>query len=92
MRRRLFALAGFASGALAGTAAYRRWFGASRERLDVYFDDGSFVTFGSGSTEAARLLPLARQVLAVAGNAGGRAAGVRPEDRAAEGGPGARKA
>jgi hypothetical protein len=68
MRRRLFALAGFASGALAGTAAYRRWFGGNRERLDVYFDDGSFVTFGAGSPEAARLLPLARQVLAAAGN------------------------
>ena len=92
MRRRLFALAGFASGALAGTAAYRHWFGGSRERLDVYFDDGSFVTFGAGSPEAARLLPLARQVLAVAGNAGGQAAGVRPEDRAAEGGPGAGRA
>ena len=91
MRRKAVALAGFASGALAGTAAYRHWFGGSRERLDVYFDDDSFVTFGSGSPEAARLLPLARQVLAVAGNAGGRATGVRPEDRAAEGGPGARK-
>jgi hypothetical protein len=83
MRRRLFALAGFASGALAGAAAYRRWFGTSRERLDVYFDDGSFVTFGDRSPEAARLLPLARQVLAVAGNAGGQAA---------EGDPGARSA
>jgi hypothetical protein len=66
MRRRLFALAGFASGALAGTAAYRRWHGGGRERLDVYFDDGSFVTFGAGSSEAARLLPLARQVLVAA--------------------------
>jgi hypothetical protein len=66
MRRRLFALAGFASGALAGTAAYRRWFGASRERLDIYFDDGSFITFGERSPEAARLLPLARQVLVAA--------------------------
>jgi len=66
MRRRLFDLAGFASGALAGTAAYRRWLGGSRERLDVYFDDGSFVTFGSGSPEAARLLPLARRVLVAA--------------------------
>jgi hypothetical protein len=66
MRRKLFALAGFASGALAGTAAYRRWFGASRERIDVYFDDGSFVTFGGHSPEAARLLPLARQVLMAA--------------------------
>jgi len=66
MRRRLVALAGFASGALAGRAVYRRWSGGSRERLDVYFDDGSFVTFGAGSSEAARLLPLARQVLLAA--------------------------
>jgi hypothetical protein len=92
MRHRLVALAGFASGALVGTAAYRRWLGGRRERLDVYFDDGSFVTFGAGSAEATRLLPLARHVLTVAGNAGGEAAGVRPEDRAAEGGPGARRA
>ena len=69
MRRKAFALAGFASGALAGTAAYRRWFGGSRERLDVYFDDGSFVTFAAGSPEAARLLPLARQILVAAGRA-----------------------
>ena len=66
MRRKLFALAGFASGAVAGTAVYRRWLGASRERLDVYFDDGSFVTFGDRSPEATRLLPLARQVLLAA--------------------------
>jgi hypothetical protein len=67
MKRRLLTLAGFASGALAGTAAYRRWFGGRRERLDVYYDDGSFVTYESGSSEAARLLPLAQQVLTAAG-------------------------
>jgi hypothetical protein len=66
MRRRLLTLAGFASGALAGTAAYRHLFGGSRERLDVYFDDGSFVTFDAGSSEADRLLPLAQQVLTAA--------------------------
>jgi hypothetical protein len=66
MRRRFLSLAGFATGALAGTALYRRWFGASGERLDLYFDDGSFVTFGTTSREGARLLPLARQVLTAA--------------------------
>ncbi|HEY5694369.1 MAG TPA: hypothetical protein VIR14_07670 [Gaiellaceae bacterium] len=66
MRRRLLTLAGFASGALAGTAVYRRWFGGNRERIDLYFDDGSFVTFGAGSAEADRLLPLAQQVLTAA--------------------------
>ena len=67
MRRRSLALAGFASGALAATALYRRWLGGNRERLDVYFDDGSFVTFDAGSPQAERLLPLARQVLVAAG-------------------------
>jgi hypothetical protein len=62
----LLTLAGFASGAVAGTAVYRRWLGGTSERLDVYFDDGSFVTFGTGSREAARLLPLAQQVLTAA--------------------------
>jgi hypothetical protein len=66
MRRKALALVGFASGALAGTAVYRHWFGGGRERLDLYFDDGSFVTFEAGSTEAARLLPLARRVLLAA--------------------------
>jgi hypothetical protein len=66
MRRRLLTLAGFASGALAGTAVYRRMFGGGKERLDVYFDDGSFVTFAPGSPEGARLIPLAHQVLAAA--------------------------
>jgi hypothetical protein len=55
---------GFASGALAGTVAYRRVFGGARERIDVYFDDGSFVTFASRSPEAAKLAPLAQRVVA----------------------------
>jgi hypothetical protein len=62
--RRLLRIAGFASGALAGTVAYRRWFGAGRERVDVYFEDGSFVTFVGRSPEAAKLVPLAQRVLA----------------------------
>jgi hypothetical protein len=62
----LIALAGFATGALAGTAAYRRWSGGTSERLELYFDDGSFVTLADGSAEAERLLPLAHQVLIAA--------------------------
>jgi hypothetical protein len=64
VERRFLRLAGFASGALAGTVAYRRLFGAGRERIELYFDDGSFVTFVGRSPEAARLVPLARRVLA----------------------------
>ena len=60
---------GFASGALAGTVAYRRVFGGGSERIDVYFDDGSFVTFSGRSPEAAKLLPLAQRVVAAVGSA-----------------------
>ena len=66
MRRRALRIAGFASGVLAGTLAYRKLFGGRGESIDIYFDDGSFVTFAGGSPEAERLLPLARQVLAAA--------------------------
>jgi hypothetical protein len=66
LRRKALRVAGFAGGALAGTLAYRYLFGGRGERLDVYFDDGSFVTFGAGSAEADRLLPLARRVLVAA--------------------------
>ena len=66
MRRRLLRVAGFASGAIAATFAYRRWLGPGRERVEIYFDDGSFVTFAAGSREAARLLPLAHQVFVAA--------------------------
>jgi len=64
--RKGLALAGFVTGVLA-TAFYRRWSGEDGERLDLYFDDGSFVTFVAGSSTAERLLPLAAQVLAAAG-------------------------
>jgi len=66
LRRRLLRAAGFASGVVAGTFAYRYLFGGRSERLDLYFDDGSFVTFGAGSAEGDRLIPLARRVLVAA--------------------------
>jgi hypothetical protein len=59
-------IAGFASGVLAGAYAYRYLFGERGQRLDVYFDDGSFVTFDAGSAEGDRLIPLARRVLVAA--------------------------
>lgn len=64
MRRRLLALAGLLGGGIATGTAYERLLKSQRDRLDVYFDDGSFVTYVEGSTDAARLLPLARAVLA----------------------------
>jgi hypothetical protein len=60
-------LLGVASGGAATVAfQFRRTLGARRGRVDVYFDDGSFVTFAGRSPEAARLVPLAQQVLTAA--------------------------
>ncbi len=64
MERRAFAVSGLVGSGLAAGLAYRLWRGSRRDRVDVYFDDGSFVTFVDGSAEADELLPLARQVLA----------------------------
>jgi hypothetical protein len=66
MKRRLVALVGFVLGILVGTVLYRRSDGRRRDRLDVYFDDGSMVSFVEGSPEAERLLPVARELLSTA--------------------------
>jgi hypothetical protein len=64
VKRGVFELAGFAVGGIAAGAAYEWWRSKRGEDLlDVYFDDGSFVTYVDGSSEAERLLPLARAVL-----------------------------
>jgi hypothetical protein len=47
---------------LAGAAFIRRQ-GVSRERADLYFEDGSMLSLTNGSPGAARLLPLAREVI-----------------------------
>ena len=62
MRRRF----GFASGIVAGSVVFRRSFAKARDRVDVYFDDGSMVSFVEGSPEAEKLLPVAVDVLAAA--------------------------
>ena len=65
-RRRLLGQLGFGTGILAGSVVYRRSFGRRRERVDVYFDDGSMVSLADGSPGADRLLPLARRILGTA--------------------------
>ena len=50
-------------GSLAGTIFYRRRSARSRERVDVYYEDGSMVSLAEGSPEAATVLPLARRIL-----------------------------
>jgi hypothetical protein len=53
-----------AVGSLAGAILWRRRSGPSRERVDLYFADGSMVSFAEGTPEAERLLVIARPVLA----------------------------
>jgi hypothetical protein len=50
-------------GSLAGTIFYRRRAARRRERVDVYYEDGSMVSLAEGSPEAATVLPLARRIL-----------------------------
>ena len=54
------------AGSAAGLALWRRSSGNARERVELHFADGSMVSFAEDSIEAARLIPLARRVLAIA--------------------------
>jgi hypothetical protein len=66
MRRKFLGLLGFGSGVFAGSVLYRRSNGRRRDRVDVYFDDGSMVSFVEGSPEAEKLLRVTRDVLGTA--------------------------
>jgi len=66
MRRRLVALAALVAGWVVGLAFYRRAAAGRRERVDLYFEDGSMQSLSNGAPEAARLLPLARAALTAA--------------------------
>ena len=63
MKRKVIGLLGFGTGIFAGSVLYRRATGRRRERVDVYFDDGSMVSFVDGSPEAEKLLAAARDAL-----------------------------
>jgi hypothetical protein len=54
------------AGSLAGTIFYRRHVARRRERVDVYFEDGSMISLTEGSPEAATVLPLAHRILEAA--------------------------
>jgi hypothetical protein len=66
MKRRFLVFFGFVTGIFAGSVLYRRSFARRPERVDVYYDDGSMVSYVDGSTEADTLLPAARDALAAA--------------------------
>lgn len=66
MRRKALGLAGFALGLAGGAVLYRRGARGRRDRVDLYFDDGSMISVGDGSAGGERLLSIARRILATA--------------------------
>lgn len=62
MRRSAAAVLGVIGGMLAGAAFIRRRT-VQRERVDLYYQDGSMISLSNGSPDAERLLPLAREIL-----------------------------
>ena len=62
MRRSVAALLGVAAGMITGAAFIRRRT-TERERVDLYYRDGSMISLSNGSPDAERLLPLAREIL-----------------------------
>jgi hypothetical protein len=66
MRRKLLALLALLSAWAAGMALLRRASGGRRERVDLYFEDGSMHSLSDATSEAARLLPLAHEALRAA--------------------------
>ena len=65
-RRRFVAGIVLVAGSLAGAVAFRRRSVRRRDRVDVYFEDGSMISLGDGSPEASTVLPLARRALETA--------------------------
>jgi hypothetical protein len=57
--------AALAVAGIVGVVLWRRR-SRRRERVDLYFSDGSMVSFQQGSIEAARLIPIAQQIVATA--------------------------
>lgn len=65
MARRKLLILGAGIGTLLGVGLFGRLF-RKQDRLDLYFEDGSMVSFPGGSPEAALVMPYAREVLRAA--------------------------
>lgn len=66
MKRRLAAFLVAVGSVIGAAALWRRRSGSGKDRVDVYFADGSMVSFAEGTDEATRLFPAARRILAQA--------------------------
>ncbi len=64
--RRLLGFLTLVGIAFAGIVVYRRRVTARRERVDLYYEDGSLVSLEPGADDAATLLPLGHDVLRAA--------------------------
>jgi hypothetical protein len=64
--RRLLSWLLVAGAALGGAIVFRRRFSRRRERVDLYYEDGSMTSAGEGSADGERLLPIARRALQAA--------------------------
>jgi hypothetical protein len=62
-RRKVVTGVVLAVGSVAGAVAFRRRSARRRDRVDVYFEDGSMVSLTDDAPEASTVLPLARRVL-----------------------------
>ena len=67
MRRPRFLAGLVLAASLAGAVLFRRR-ARRRDRVEVYFEDGSTVSLDDGSPEASTVLPLARRMLETAGS------------------------
>ena len=64
--RRALTVVGAAAASAAGAVLLRRRAARRRERIDLYLEDGSLVSFTQGSPDAERLLLHAREALRAA--------------------------
>jgi hypothetical protein len=65
--RRLLGLLALLGGLLGAVGLVRRGASRRRERVDLYFEDGSMVSLADGSPDGERLLALGREALRAAG-------------------------
>ena len=64
--RRVFGLFALVGVALAAIVVYRRRFSTRRERVDLYYEDGTLVSLEEGSPGAERLLAHAHDAVSSA--------------------------
>lgn len=65
-KRKFLGVLGFGTGVFAGSVLVRRSTRRRKDRVDLYFDDGSMVSLVEGSPEAEKLLAVTHDVIAAA--------------------------